>query len=312
MQIFLAQQQTEIPETPTNQAMTEAPAQTANGAVTTPPVEAPAFDYANPNAWEDLFFTYLPSVLTVAVILTVAVFASAIVGRFVRRALQKMKVEDTLAIFIGRTSRWAILLLALVLCMSEFGVDTTSIAALVAGIGFAIALGFQGTLSSLAAGVLLMVFRPYKVGDVVKLGGELGKVSEIELFTTLLDTFDNRRIILPNGSVFGNTIENLTFHPTRRVDVNVGVGYDADLDQTREVLTEAAREVEGRLDEPEFAVALLELGDSSVNWAVRVWTHTEDFWTVKDALTRLVKIKLDQAGLEIPYPQMDVHVNRKK
>lgn len=276
-----------------------------------PIADLESFDYTDTNQWQDLAFTYLPPVITVIVILVVAVFASAIIGRLVRRALERMKVEATLAIFISRTARWAILLLAFILCMSQFGIDTTSIAALVAGIGFAIALGFQGTLGSLAAGVLLMVFRPYKVGDTVKLDGELAKVAEIELFTTLLDTFDNRRIILPNGSVFGNKIENITFHPTRRVDVNVGVSYDADLDQTREVLKQAALEVEGRLDEPEFAVMLLDLGDSSVNWVVRVWTKGEDFWAVKDALTRLVKIKLDEAGLEIPFPQMDVHMDNK-
>ena len=172
-------------------------------------------------------------------------------------------------------------------------------------------MGFQGTLGNLAAGFMLMVFRPFKVGDTVKIDGELGVVTEIELFSTFIDTFDNRRLIFANGKVFGNKIENLTFHKNRRVDVNVGVTYDADIDETRRVLTEAVDRVAGRLDDPAPAVVLLDMGDSSINWVVRCWAPTADFWTVKQALTREMKYALDQAGLEIPYPQMDVHVNRK-
>ena len=300
------------PETPT--ASPEVTPSAVDGPAPAPDAapEAPPFDFNDPAAYQDLFWAYGPSVITVIVILVAAFIVAGFVGRAVRSGLKKAKLEDTLAIFIGRAARWAILLLAVVLCMSEFGVDTTSIAALVAGIGFAIALGFQGTLGSLAAGVLLMAFRPYKVGDVVKLDGELGKVAEIELFTTLIDTFDNRRIILPNANVFGNKIENLSFHPIRRAEVLVGTSYDADIDETRKVLKQAVDKVPGRLDEPEPAVALLELGDSSVNWAVRAWANSADLLTVKDALTREVKVHLDQAGIEIPYPQMDLHMDRKK
>lgn len=300
MMLWLAQSGLPSAETP---AGNETP-------TTSPPAEA--FDVMNFEHWEAFFWTNVPSVLASMVIIVVCIIAASVLGRVVYKSLHRARVEETMALFIGRGVKWAVLVLGLVLCMAEFGVDTTSIAALIVGIGFAIAMGFQNTLGSLAAGVLLMVFRYYKVGDTVKLDGELAKVTEIELFTTLLDTFDNRRIILPNGKIFGNKIENLTFHPKRRVDVNVGVSYDADIDKTREVLREAALEVEGRLDEPEFAVVLLDLGDSSVNWVVRVWVNTPDLWTVKDRLTRLVKIKLDEAGLEIPYPQMDVHVNRKR
>ena len=276
-----------------------------------PPPSGHAFDFGNPADWEKLASHYLPAVVTVIVIFIIAIILAGVLSRLTTSALKRARLEETLAIFIGRMMRWGILLLALVVCMSKFGVDTTSIAALIAGIGFAIAMGFRGTLGNLAAGFMLMVFRPFKVGDAVKIDGELGKVAEIELFSTFIDTFDNRRIILANANVFGSKIENLTFHKTRRVDVNVGVSYEADLDETRRVLVEAVTRCPGRLDDPEPAVALLDMGDSAINWVVRCWSPTDDFWTVREALTREVKYALDNAGLEIPYPQMDVHFNRK-
>jgi small conductance mechanosensitive channel len=155
------------------------------------------------------------------------------------------------------------------------------------------------------------MFRPFQVGDVVKLDGITGKVNEIELFTTTIDTFDNRRLIIPNGSVFGNTIENITFHPHRRADVAVGVTYSADIDRTREVLTQAAQNVPGALNDPEPSIILVDLGDSCVNWSVRVWAKSDEFTTVKQAATRAVKLALDKANIEIPFPQMDVHVTNE-
>ncbi len=167
----------------------------------------------------------------------------------------------------------------------------------------------QGTLSNLAAGVMLMVFRPFKIDQIVSIAGHIGKVSEITLFTTNIDTLDNRRIIIPNSAVFGSTIENLTHNPIRRVDISVGVEYPADTDRTREVLEAAAKTVPGMINDPAPQVILLNLGDSSVDWQVRVWTKTDDYWDVLDAATRSVKVALDEAGLGIPFPQLDVHLD---
>lgn len=244
------------------------------------------------------------------VFLVVAWFVSGWVGRLVRAALKRAKVEETLAKFLSSLARWGLLVLALVACLSIFGVETTSFAAVIGATGLAIGLAFQGTLGNLASGVMLMIFRPFKAADFVEVGGETGKVEQIGLFSTTLDTLDNRRIIIPNGAVFGATIENYTFHPTRRVDVSVGVEYPADLDRTREVLLDAARGVPGGLDDPEPAVVLTGLGDSAVDWQVRVWANTADYWAVRDATTRAVKLALDEAGLGIPFPQMDVHLER--
>jgi len=230
------------------------------------------------------------------------------VGGVARKALLRAKVDETLAKFLSKLARWAILLLVVLSCLGVFGVETTSFAAVIGSAGIAIGLAFQGTLSNFAAGIMLLMFRPFQVGDVITVAGQTGKVDEIELFTTTLDTFDNRRFIIPNGQIFGATIENISHHPHRRADVDVGVAYSADIDRTREILMEAAKSVPGGMDDPEPAVILLSLGDSAVNWSVRVWAKADEFGDVKQATIRAVKMALDEAGIEIPFPQMDVHM----
>jgi small conductance mechanosensitive channel len=154
---------------------------------------------------------------------------------------------------------------------------------------------------------MLLVFRPFRVGDVIIVAGHTGKVDEIGLFVTTLDTPDNRRLLLPNSAIFGATIENVTHHATRRADISIGVAYGADLDETRRVLSECVREVSGVLEEPAPVVVLSGLADSSVNWSVRLWCQTTDYFAVLEGGTRAVKRALDQAGIGIPYPTMDVN-----
>jgi small conductance mechanosensitive channel len=156
---------------------------------------------------------------------------------------------------------------------------------------------------------MLLIFRPFRVGDVVSVAGITGKVVEIDLFTTQFDTPDNRRLVVPNGAIFGSTIENVTFHPTRRVDVDVGTDYGADLRATRTVLEEVATATEGVLEEPAPQVYLKSLGASSIDWAVRVWTETSEYWAVRERITQRVKEALDAAEIGIPFPQMDIHVD---
>jgi small conductance mechanosensitive channel len=248
-------------------------------------------------------------VVGVVVMLFVAWIIAGWLGRMARKAMLRAKLDETLTKFFSKLIRWGVLVLALLACLGVFGVETTSFAAVIGAAGLAIGLAFQGTLGNFASGVMLLIFRPFKVGDVVNVAGQVGKVDEIELFTTTIDTPDNRRIIIPNGSVFGSVIENISHHATRRVDVAVGSDYSADLDTTRDILLRAATNVSGRLDDPEPAVVLLELGASSIDWSVRVWCNSADFWGVKQALTRDVKNSLDQAGIGIPFPQMDVHMD---
>jgi small conductance mechanosensitive channel len=156
---------------------------------------------------------------------------------------------------------------------------------------------------------MLLVFRPFSVGDKVTVAGVTGSVDEIGLFTTSLDSPDNRRFVVPNSEIFGSTIENYTHHDTRRVDVAVGTDYDADLAETRSVLERAAGGLDAVRDEPAPQIYLDELGGSSINWSVRVWADTDDYWSVREDLTRAVKDGLDDAGIGIPYPNMDVHVD---
>ena len=224
-------------------------------------------------------------------------------------AIHKSKLDDTLGLFLSKLSRWTVIVLGIVSCLGILGVQTASFAAILAGAGLAIGMALQGTLGNFAAGVMLLLFRPFKVGDVVNVAGQAGSVTAIDIFNTILDTPDNRRIIVPNGNVFGNQIENISFHKTRRVDVSIGSEYTADLDQTRSVLEKAAKSVKNLLSNPEPVVVLNELGDSSINWSVRVWVNTENFWTVKDELTRALKYALDEAQISIPFPQMDLHLS---
>ena len=229
--------------------------------------------------------------------------------RHVGRNLERTKLDLTLVKFFANITSWIILILTVLTALSLFGIETTSFAAVLGAAGLAIGLAFQGTLSNFASGVMLLTFRPFKVGDAVKVAGEIGKIDEIDLFMTKLDTFDNRRIVIPNSKIFGSTIETMTFHPRRRVDVNVGISYSADIDETRRVLEEAVAGIEGRLEEPASQVFLDGFGDSSVNWVVRVWANTPDFGNVKQATVRALKNALDDAAISIPFPQMDVHLD---
>ncbi len=249
-------------------------------------------------------------VVQVLLLLLLAWFAAGWTRRIIERSLTRVNFDVTLTRFFASLSRWLVLLVAMLGCLSIFGVETTSVAAVIGAAGLAVGLAFQGALSNFAAGIMLLVFRPFKVGDCVTIAGQTGKIDSIELFTSALDTFDNRRFVIPNSAIFGTVIENTTHHPIRRAEVAVGVDYAADIDRTRLVLTSAAFQVPGRLEDPAPAVVLVDLGASAVNWSVRVWARTSEFGDVKQAMIRSVKLALDEAKISIPYPQMDVHLDR--
>ena len=251
---------------------------------------------------------YAIGIVKVILILFVTWIIAGIIARIVTRALEKAKLDETLSKFFAKFTRWIILLFGLLACLSIFGVETTSFAAVIGAAGLAVGLAFQGTLANFASGVMLLVFRPFKVGQFVKVGGESGTIYEIDLFTTSLDTTDNRRIIIPNGAIFSSTIENVSHHAKRRVDVNVGTAYEADLDRTRQVFENILQNIDNRLDDPDYAVVLVDLGASSIDWQLRVWCKSEVFWDLKQDLMRQVKYALDREGIGIPYPQMEVHM----
>ena len=237
----------------------------------------------------------------------VALFVARRLARLSDAACARANVDPTLSKFAGKIIRWGVMVIALVMAMGTFGIKTTSFAAIIGAAGLAIGLAMQGTLSHFAAGVMLLIFRPFKVGDTVEIGGKRGKVDEIDIFFTILDTPDNRRFILPNGQVFGQPIENVTFHPVRRADVLVGTDYGANLDRVREVLTAAALAVPGQVAEKPPQVVLAGMGASSIDWEVRIWAPRDTFLDVFQAGRRGVKQALDAAHIGIPFPQVDVH-----
>lgn len=247
-------------------------------------------------------------VKVIAIVVVSWLFAHWLSGLIRRHGERSTRLDPTLTIFFATLVRWAILAFAAVAVLGIFGIETTSFAALVAAVGLAIGLGFQGTLGQLASGVMLLVFRPFKVGDFIRAGGTSGTVKEVQLFATIIDTFDNRRLIVPNASVFGNIIENVSHHSERRVDVTIGTAYDADLDRTRELLTEVATNLPQALPDRDPTIVLDALGASSIDWSVRVWVASSDVLVAKDTLLANSKKALDAAGIGIPFPQMDVRM----
>jgi len=253
-----------------------------------------------------LGFEWSVKLLAVMLLLTIAWILGMWARRSIGRMLARSKIDQTFGRFVGNAVRWIILVIAIIACLGFFGFNITSMAALVGAAGLTVGLAMQGSLSNLAAGLMLMVIRPFKIGDVVQLAGQIGKVNDIDLFNTKIDTGDNRRLIIPNGQIFGSTIENITHHPVRRCDLNVGAAYAADLRLTREALRRAALGVARRVPDRPVDVVLQNLGSNAVEWTVRVWVPTTDFLACKDELVGRIKDELDAAGIPIPFPQMDV------
>jgi small conductance mechanosensitive channel len=258
--------------------------------------------------WFYLGDHYGSRALFVLVLMFLAWSISGWLSQVVQKGLTRVRFDETLTLFLARLVRWGILFLTGLSCLSYFGIETTSFAAVIGAAGLAIGLAFQGTLSNFAAGAMLLIFRPYKVGDTITSGSYQGTVAEIALFTTEIDTSDGRRIIIPNSSMNGSVIENVTYHRLRQIAVPVGVAYDADIDVTRKALERAVTMVPQAVRDPAPDVVLVGLGGSSVDWTARVWATQKDNSPAKQALIRAVKNELDQAGIGIPFPQLDVHL----
>jgi small conductance mechanosensitive channel len=255
----------------------------------------------------ELLTQYGLRVVGALIFLIAAWIVSSYLVRVTVRGLTKAKVEITLAKFLSNLARWGLLALVVIACLDIFGVPATSFVTVLGTVGLAIGLALQGSLSHMAAGVMLLLFRPFRVGDTVVVAGQLGTVDEIQLFTTQLDTPDMRRVIIPNGQIYGAIIQNITHHPIRRVDANVGVTYGADIEHTRKVLMDAATAVPGRLQDRPVEANMAQLSPSSVDWVVVVWANAADAGPVKQELLRRVKEGLNLAGIDNPLPQMVLH-----
>jgi len=252
---------------------------------------------------------------SVNIALAIVVF---IVGRLIAKVLVKVlegllvraKVDAMLIEFIGSISSAGLLLFVIIASLDMLGVNTTSLIAMLGAAGLAVGLALQGSLQNFASGVLLIIFRPFQVGNYIDAGGVSGTVEKITIFNTIMLTPDNREIIVPNAAVYGGTITNFSARATRRIDLVFGIGYGDDVKKARDIMVQTMESDERILKDPAPTVAVSELADSSVNFVVRPWVNASDYWDVKWDLTEKIKLAFDAQGVSIPFPQMDVHTDK--
>lgn len=263
----------------------------------------------------DKYLDIILNWLSVYSVKVVAAILVLIIGKWIARKiskvlevlLEKNKVDVTLVGFLSNITYYALLIVVLIAAAGQLGVNTTSFLTIVGAAGLAVGLALKDSLSNFASGVMLILFHPFKVGELINAGGVTGKVEKITIFTTIINTLDNQRVIVPNGHITAGVITNINANPTRRVDMVFGIGYDDDILKAKKILMDLLNADERVLKDPAPTVAVAELADSSVNFNVRPWVKTEDYWGVYLDLTEKVKLTFDEAGISIPYPQQDVH-----
>ncbi len=257
----------------------------------------------------DTLTSYGLSVIGAALILCLGWMAAGWISHMVSRSLERLgRVDDMLRGFLASLTRYFVLALTVIAALGQFGVQTTSLVAVLGATGLAIGLALQGTLSSLAGGAMLLLFRPFKVGDLIEASGHAGVVKILTLFTTELATADNIRIVVPNSDLWGKTIRNFSANPTRRMDIAIGLSYADDIDRALAVCREVAAADSRILTEPEPFAFVNDLGDNAVNLGLRIWCAAADFGGVRSDTTKALKQAFDRAGLSIPFPQRDVHL----
>ncbi len=235
-------------------------------------------------------------------------FVIRLVVRALSKTMQKNAVEKTLETFICNLVSMALLIVVVIAAIGQVGIQTTSFIAIFGAAGLAVGLALQGSLSNFASGVLIILFRPYKVGDWVEAAGISGAVDQVQILTTILKTGDNKQVIVPNSQIMDSIITNYSAHDTRRVDMVIGVSYEDDLDKVRKTLEEIIAADDRILQDPAPKIAVSELADSSVNFVVRPWCATAYYWAVMCDLTETIKKRFDQDGISFPFPQRDVHL----
>lgn len=245
-------------------------------------------------------------------ILLIGYWLTGHIVRLVKKRLNKTKLDAMLVDFLGKILKAVLLLMVVIAALSQLGVDTTSLIALSGAAGLGIGLAVKDSLQNFASGVMLILLQPFKKGDLVEIAGISGVVDQVNLFSTQMHTDDNREIIVPNSKIYGDTITNYSARDTRRVDMTFRIGYGDDLKKAKQILEHLVQSDERILETPAPVVALAELGDSSVNFTVRAWVKSADYRNVLWDMNEKVKLMFDNAGISIPYPQMDVDVHRHK
>jgi len=252
--------------------------------------------------------TYGLSVVAAVVIFIVGRWLANLISKLVAKGMTKAKLDEMLVSFVQNLCYIALLIFVIIAALSKLGIQTASFIAVLGAAGLAVGLALQGSLANFASGVLILILKPFKIGDFVEAGGASGTVKGIYIFNTILASPDNVRVIIPNAHVTGGNILNYTANGTRRVDLVVGVSYDDDLKKAKSVIEQTLAGDERILTDPAVTVAVSELGDSSVNFIVRPWVKSEDYWDVYFDMTEKIKLNLDENGISIPYPQRDIHI----
>jgi len=257
----------------------------------------------------DLALGYALQLLGALLIFLIGKRVAKALGNVTNKAMSKYGVDETLTKFVSSSVYFVLLVVVIMAALGQLGIETTSFMAILGAAGLAVGLALKDTLANVGAAVIILIFRPFKVGDFVEAGGATGTVESISLFTTTISPVDNRTIIVPNAAITAGNIVNFSNKPVRRVDHVVGIGYGDDLKKAKEVLYGVIRDNPRTLDEPAPLVAVSELGDSSVNFTVRAWVKSEEYWDAYFGIIEEVKLALDANGITIPYPQMDVHLD---
>jgi small conductance mechanosensitive channel len=256
----------------------------------------------------ELAMLYIPKVLLAIITLLVGLWVIKMIAKAIQKALERSQVELTLRRFLGSFASSMLKILLVISVISMLGVQMTSFIAILGAAGLAVGLALQGSLANFAGGVLVLLFRPYKVGDVIEAQGYIGSVHSIQIFNTVLKTYDNKTIIIPNGDISNASIVNYSAEPKRLVDISIGIGYEDDIDKARDIVFELISKDNRILQDPAPTVRVKELGDSSVNFTVRMWCESAHYWDIFFDMHEKVKKAFDANGISIPYPQQDVHL----
>ena len=258
----------------------------------------------------DLALAWGVKIIAAGLVFLVGKWIASRIAKVIVSLLEKQEIDVTLTRFLRNIIYYALMAAVIVAAAGQLGINTASFLTIIGAAGLAVGLALKDSLANFASGVLLILFRPFKVGDFVEIAGESGSVQEITIFNTILHTPDNKLKIIPNGKISNDTITNVNANPTRRVDLVIGISYDDDIKAAHQLLKEIVAGVDRVLAEPETTIAVSELADSSVNFVVRPWVNTEDYWDVRFDLTEKIKLRFDEAGISIPYPQQDVHLHQ--
>ena len=258
----------------------------------------------------ELIVTYGTQIVMALAIFIIGKWVARLVANAMINAMNKKDVDTTITKFVGSIIYTVLFAFVIIAALGQVGIQTASFVAIIGAAGLAVGFALQGSLSNFASGVLLILFRPIRTGDFVEAAGEAGVIEEVGIFSTIMKTGDNKTIIIPNSNIMGGNITNYSLKPTRRIDMVIGIGYDDDIKKAKAVLEEIMSQEERVLKDPEVTIAVAELADSSINFVVRPWVNSADYWPTKFDLLETIKLRFDEESIGIPYPQMDIHVQK--